>query len=112
MSKKIGDEGYSGSIAKKGEMSAVVIATGNNTFFGRTASLVASAGKGASHSQQATAQIGDFLILTSVALCVLLVGFQLYQDLVVQAEWQWRTSRTSPHVLVLLIASIRWRCRP
>ena len=27
MSKKIGDEGYSGSIAKKGEMSAVVIGT-------------------------------------------------------------------------------------
>jgi hypothetical protein len=86
VSKKIGDEGYSGSIAKKGEMSAVVIATGNNTFFGRTASLVASAGKGASHSQQATTQIGDFLILTSVALCVLLVGFQLYQDLVVQSR--------------------------
>ena len=41
VSKKIGDEGYSGSIAKKGEMSAVVIGTGNNTFFGRTASLVA-----------------------------------------------------------------------
>jgi len=107
VSKKIGDEGYSGSIAKKGEMSAVVIATGNNTFFGRTASLVASAGKGASHSQQATTQIGDFLILTSVALCVLLVGFQLYQDLVVQSEWQWADiADIARTVLVLLIASI------
>jgi H+-transporting ATPase len=47
VSKKIGDEGYSGSIAKKGEMNAVVIGTGNNTFFGRTASLVASAVGGA-----------------------------------------------------------------
>ncbi len=82
VSKKVGDEGYSGSIAKKGEMNAVVIGTGNNTFFGRTASLVASAGGGASHSQQATAQIGDFLIITSVILCVLLVGFELYQDIV------------------------------
>ena len=66
VSKKIGDEGYSGSIAKKGEMSAVVIGTGNNTFFGRTASLVAGAGGEASHSQRATTQIGDFLIITSV----------------------------------------------
>ena len=41
VAKKIGDEGYSGSIAKQGEMSAVVIATGDQTFFGRTASLVA-----------------------------------------------------------------------
>ena len=29
VSKKVGDEGYSWSIAKKGEMSAVVIGTGN-----------------------------------------------------------------------------------
>ncbi len=107
VSKKIGDEGYSGSIAKKGEMTAVVIATGNNTFFGRTASLVAAAGKGVSHSQQATTQIGDFLILTSVALCVLLVGFQLYHDIVVQAEWQWADiADIARTVLVLLIASI------
>ena len=81
VSKKVGEEGYSGSIAKQGEMSAVVIATGNQTFFGRTASLVASAGKGASHSQQATTQIGDFLIFASVALCVLLVVFELHQEL-------------------------------
>jgi len=43
---KLGDEGYSGSIAKKGKMAAVVIATGNNTFFGRTASLVATRQQG------------------------------------------------------------------
>ncbi len=107
VSKKIGDEGYSGSIAKKGEMSAVVIATGNNTFFGRTASLVASAGKGASHSAQATTQIGDFLIFTSIALCVLLVGHELYQDIVVQSAWQWADlADIARMVLVLLIASI------
>jgi len=107
VSKKIGDEGYSGSIAKKGEMSAVVIATGNNTFFGRTASLVATAGGGTSHSAKATTQIGDFLILTSVILCVILVGFQLYQDIVVQAEWAWADlADIARTVLVLLIASI------
>ncbi len=107
VSKKIGDEGYSGSIAKKGEMSAVVIATGNNTFFGRTASLVARAGGGASHSQKATTQIGDFLIITSVVLCVILVGFEIYQDVVVQTGWQWSDlADIARMVLVLLIASI------
>jgi len=107
VSKKIGDEGYSGSIAKKGEMSAVVIATGNNTFFGRTASLVASAGGEASHSQKATTQIGDFLILISVFLCVILVGFELYQDIVVKHPWQWsELGDIARMVLVLLIASI------
>ncbi len=107
VSKKIGDEGYSGSIAKKGEMQAVVIGTGNNTFFGRTASLVASAGGGASHSQKATAQIGDFLIITSVILCVVLVGFELYQNVVVQAVWHWEDLAVIARmVLVLLIASI------
>ena len=107
VSKKIGDEGYSGSIAKKGEMNAVVIGTGNNTFFGRTASLVATAGGGASHSAQATAQIGDFLIITSVILCVILVGFELYQDIVVKHPWQWsELADIARMVLVLLIASI------
>jgi H+-transporting ATPase len=107
VSKKVGDEGFSGSIAKKGEMTAVVIATGNNTFFGRTASLVATAGGGASHSARATTQIGDFLIFTSVLLCVILVGFQLYQDIVVQTAWQWADlADIARTVLVLLIASI------
>ena len=107
VSKKVGDEGYSGSIAKKGEMSAVVIGTGNNTFFGRTASLVASAGKGASHSAQATTKIGDFLILVSAILCVVLVGFELYRDIVVQHDWQWQNlADIARMVLVLLIASI------
>ena len=59
MSKKIGDEIYSGSFANKGEMTAVVIGTGNNTFIGGTASLVASAGGATSHSVKATTQIGD-----------------------------------------------------
>ena len=106
-SKKIGDIGYSGSIAKKGEMGAVVIGTGNNTFFGRTASLVASAGGGASHTQKATAQIGDFLIFTSVILCIILVGFLLYHDIVVETAWHWsELADIARMVLVLLIASI------
>ena len=107
VSKKIGDVGYSGSIAKQGEMSAVVIGTGNNTFFGRTASLVATAGGGASHTQKATTEIGDFLIFTSVVLCIILVGFELYREIVVPVDWQWsELGDIARMVLVLLIASI------
>jgi H+-transporting ATPase len=107
VSKKVGDSGYSGSIAKKGEMTALVIGTGNNTFFGRTASLVATAGGGTSHSQKAVAQIGDFLIILSLILAVILVGFEIYRDIVVKADWQWSDLVDILRlVLVLLIASI------
>lgn len=107
VSKKVGDSGYSGSIAKKGEMTAVVIGTGNNTFFGRTASLVAAAGGGASHSQKAVAQIGDFLIILSLVLAFVLVGFEIYRDVVVKDDWQWADLVDILRmVLVLLIASI------
>ena len=46
VAKKVGDEAYSGSVVKQGEMTGVVIATGGTTFFGRTAKLVAGAGVG------------------------------------------------------------------
>lgn len=106
VTKKVGDEGYSGSIAKKGEMEALVIGTGNNTFFGRTARLVATAGR-PSHSQQAATQIGDFLIIMSIVLCVFLVGFKLHEVMVVQRAWQWsEIADIARLVLVLLIASI------
>ncbi|GAB2888526.1 plasma-membrane proton-efflux P-type ATPase [Microbulbifer echini] len=107
VSKKIGDIGYSSSIAKRGEMIAVTIGTGRNTFFGRTAKLVAGAGQGASHSQKAVTHIGDFLIVLCLVLALLLVGTQLYRDIVVAPSWHWsdiiNILRT---VLVLLIASI------
>src|SRR6266566_7690214 len=51
VSKKSGEDAYSGSIVKQGEMTAVVTATGGNTFFGRTAKLVAGAGS-VSHFQR------------------------------------------------------------
>jgi H+-transporting ATPase len=107
VSKKVGDTGYSGSIAKKGEMTAVVIGTGNNTFFGRTASLVASAGAIVSHSQRAVSQIGDFLIILSLTLAFILVGFDLYREAVAKDAWQWSELMDILRmVLVLLIASI------
>lgn len=105
--KRMGDCGYSGSIAKQGEMTALVIGTGNNTFFGRTASLVAVAGTGATHSQRAVRQIGDFLIILSVVLAAVLVAVELYRDLAGGESWRWSDLLGLLRlVLVLLIASI------
>jgi H+-transporting ATPase len=70
--KKRGDDAYSGSIAKQGEMTGLVTATGMNTYFGKTAGLVQQA-KTVSHFQRAVLKIGNFLILTTVGL-VLLIG--------------------------------------
>ncbi len=76
VSKKGGDVVYSGSIVKKGEMTLVVTATGTNTFFGRTAKLVASAGT-KSHLQEAVVGIGNFLIILTLALAAVLIVDQL-----------------------------------
>jgi H+-transporting ATPase len=76
MSKKAGDVAYSGSVAKQGEMVALVTGTGENTYFGRTAKLVKTAGA-ASHFQKAVLQIGDYLIYLSVGLVAILILVQL-----------------------------------
>ena len=76
--KKMDDVVYSGSIAKQGEMIALVTTTGAHTYFGRTARLVAGAGK-ASHFQKAVLQIGDYLIYLSLGLVVVLVLVQLFR---------------------------------
>ena len=87
-------------------MTGVVTATGNNTFFGRTAKLVAAAGA-TSHSQKAVLQIGDFLILVALALAFVLVGVEVYRRIVVADAWDWTTiGSISQFVLVLLVASI------
>jgi magnesium-transporting ATPase (P-type) len=64
-------------VVKQGEMIAVVTATGGNTFFGRTAKLVASAGT-ISHFQKAVLRIGNFLIVLAVAMAVVLVVDRLF----------------------------------
>ena len=76
VTKKAGDIAYSGSVAKQGKMRALVTGTGANTYFGRTAKLVQTAGA-ASHFQKAVLQIADYLIYLSVGLVVVLILVQL-----------------------------------
>ncbi len=70
--KKIGDDAYSGSIAKQGEMTGLVTATGMKTYFGKTAHLVEQA-KSVSHFQRAVLRIGNFLILVTIGLVAVIV---------------------------------------
>lgn len=105
VTKKIGDEAYSGSIVKQGEMTGVVIATGTHTFFGKTAKLVASAG-GESHAQKAMFKIGNFLIIVAVILAIIMVAFRVYNDLMAHSFGLSTALNILQFVLVLLVASI------
>ena len=78
VNKKTGEIAYSGSVAKQGEMVGLVTATGNNTYFGKTAKLVASA-EPVSHFQKAVLQIGDYLIYLSLFLVAVLILVQLFR---------------------------------
>jgi H+-transporting ATPase len=95
--KKSGEVAYSGSVVKQGEMVALVTATGGDTFFGRTARLVETAGA-ASHFQKAVMTIGDYLIHLSLALVAVLVLAQLYRHAPLLELLQF--------ALILIVASI------
>lgn len=76
--KKTGDAAYSGSIVKLGTMDGVVTATGTKTYFGRTAQLVQSATT-RSHFQRAVLRIGNFLIMSTIALVLLILIVSVYR---------------------------------
>jgi H+-transporting ATPase len=75
---KPGDTIYSGSIVKQGEIDALVYATGQKTYFGKTAHLVETTHT-TSHFQRAVLKIGDYLIVLAVALVVLILGVALFR---------------------------------
>jgi H+-transporting ATPase len=95
--KQAGDTAYSGSVAKLGAMQGMVTATGMRTYFGQTARLVQRAGK-VSHFQHAVLRIGNFLILSTLALVALILVVALFRhDPVVE---------TLLFVLILTVAAI------
>ena len=73
-----GDTVFSGSIIRRGEVGALVYATGGQTYFGKTAELVESA-HSVSHFQKAVLKIGNYLIMLAVALVVVIIGVGLYR---------------------------------
>ncbi|MBK1623244.1 plasma-membrane proton-efflux P-type ATPase [Afifella marina] len=95
--KAVGDAAYSGSVVKLGEMTGVVTATGMNTYFGKTAQLVASA-ETRSHFQRAVLSIGNFLILTTLVLVAVIVLVAVFRGTPF-----WETVQFS---LILTVAAI------
>ena len=75
---KPGGAVFSGSIVRKGEIDAIVYATGKNTYFGKTAQLVEEAHT-VSHFQRAVLKIGDYLIILAVALVAVIVTVALFR---------------------------------
>jgi len=78
VTKKGGDTIYANAIIKQGEMPAKVIATGANTYFGKTVGLVAKAEhEQKSHFQKMVMNVGNFLIgLTAIMILLILsVGY-------------------------------------
>jgi H+-transporting ATPase len=73
-----GDAVFSGSIVRRGESSALVYATGTNTYFGKTAQLVEQAHT-VSHFQKAVLKIGNYLILLAVSLVAVIIGFAIFR---------------------------------
>ena len=77
--KHVSDVGYSGAIIRQGEMNGLVVATGMNTYFGRTATLVEEA-KTQSHFQKAVIKIGDYLIVLAVTLAAIIILVALFRQ--------------------------------
>ncbi len=74
-----GDAVFSGSIIRTGEIDALVYATGQNTYFGKTAQLVQGA-QTASHFQRAVLKIGNYLIILAVTLVTVIITVALFRD--------------------------------
>ncbi|ANM57945.1 putative P-type H(+)-exporting transporter [Arabidopsis thaliana] len=98
VTKHPGQEVYSGSTCKQGELEAVVIATGVHTFFGKAAHLVDSTNQ-EGHFQKVLTAIGNFCI------CSIAIGMLI--EIVVMYPIQKRAYRDGiDNLLVLLIGGI------
>ncbi len=80
VSRKVSEVGYANTIVKQGEMLAIVVNTGVHTNFHTVVALVAAAElQQRSHFRQMVIRIGNFLILITIALVVLIVMVSLFR---------------------------------
>ena len=96
-SRKTGDAVFSGSIIRRGEIDALVYATGGKTYFGKTAELVETAVT-VSHFQKAVLKIGDFLIVLALIMVAVIVALSIYRGEAILTTLQF--------ALVLTVAAI------
>jgi H+-transporting ATPase len=76
--RKPGEAVFSGSIIRQGEIGAMVYATGEKTYFGKTAKLVETAHT-VSHFQKAVLKIGNYLIILAVALVAVIIAVAIFR---------------------------------
>jgi len=78
--KQAGAVAYANTVVKQGEMLAVVVNTGADTAFASVVSLVANASlKERSHFQRMVIRIGNFLILVTLAMVVMIIMAALFR---------------------------------
>jgi H+-transporting ATPase len=76
--RKSGEAVFSGSIVRRGEIDALVYATGEKTYFGKTADLVETAVT-ESHFQKAVLKIGNYLIVLAAVLVATIIAVGIYR---------------------------------
>ncbi len=96
-SRKSGDAVFSGSIMRRGEIDALVYATGAKTYFGKTAALVETAVT-VSHFQKAVLKIGNYLIMLAIVMVAIIIGLSIYRGEAILTTLQF--------ALVLTVAAI------
>ncbi|MBI1194870.1 MAG: HAD-IC family P-type ATPase [Gammaproteobacteria bacterium] len=80
VSRKINEVVYANTIIKQGEVLAVIVNTGMNTNFSTVVALVAKAqSTERSHFQKMVIKIGNFLILVTLGLVVLIIMVALFR---------------------------------
>jgi H+-transporting ATPase len=92
-----GDAVFSGSVVKRGEIDALVYATGKDSYYGKTAELVESA-ETRSHLQRAIVKIADYLLVIAAVLAVVIIGVAILRSDPILVVLQF--------VLVLTIAAV------
>jgi H+-transporting ATPase len=95
--KSAGATVYAGSRLKRGEADGEVAATGQRTYFGKTAELVKTA-KTASHLQEIIFSIVKYLVMLDAVLVAALLVYAGYTHL----PW----SEVLPFALILVVASV------
>lgn len=77
--KKPGNIVFSSCVVKQGQQQAVVVRTGPDTFIGKTASLI-SVTTGSGRFQKVINYIGNFLIIISVVLVLIIFTHELVEQ--------------------------------
>ncbi|KAF9437603.1 hypothetical protein BGZ76_000060 [Entomortierella beljakovae] len=104
VAKNKGKTVYSSSIVKQGQQMAVVTKTGGNTFIGRAANLISITSE-EGHFQKIINRIGNFLILITVVLVLIIMVYQLVK-FHGDPDGRGKFLTVLRHILVLTVAAI------